>query len=299
VPFAYDPKFWDAAFANDPGLGVRVLEAILKWIDKIAILLKLKEPTITADVHGKFLTVEAVDTMREQLAKAYAGMAQRARAGDSKSQAESTPDAPTRIPFSLDINPNKAVGMAAAKVPVVPEAPPIAFANNVEEAAHAMRDLIATSSARLRARGGMMVNLANPDKLRADWLKTDGMTARVAHALYSRDSGYRQPDPAKVRSAPLTRNTLINADYMVHAKDHEGRVSPTWIKVYQDSSSPTGQLWHFVVTDTKGAFQTQYSAPSIAGTSAEGAVVKAAGDRTPRALRKPAAQGKPAEGERK
>jgi hypothetical protein len=299
--FTFDSKFWDTAFANDPTLGAKTLAAVLKWIDKIAILLKLKEPTITSDVHGQFLrTVEAVDTMREQLAKAYAAMAQSARDQGSKPQNGNAQGTGGKIPFSLDINPNKAVGMAAAKVPVVPEAPPIGFANNVVEAARAIRLLMGERTrAVVFARGGMKVNLFSPDHLRAKWLSTDPMTARVAHALNSSESNYKQPDPAKVRGAPLTRYTLTSADFMVRAKDHAGRESPTWIKVYQDSTSPTGQLWHFVVTDENGDFQTQYSAPSIAGTSAEGAIVEAPGDRTPRALRKPADQDKPADGEGK
>jgi hypothetical protein len=286
--FAHDPKFWDAAFARNPALGAKALEAILKWIDKIAILLKLKEPSVTSDVHGKFLkTAEAVNTMREQLAKAYAGMAERARAKGPETQSGDPQGTPSKISFALDMNPNKAVGMAAAKVPVVAEPPPIAFAEDAKEAARAVRFLMEPPSASIRARGGMMVNLANPDHQRAGWLNIDPLTARVAHALNSGSSGYRQSDPAKVRGAPLTRNTLINADFVVKAKDHAGRESPTWIKVYQDSSSPTGELWHFVVTDAKGDFQTQYSAPSITGTSAEAAVVSAAGQRVPRKQKNP------------
>jgi hypothetical protein len=197
------------------------------------------------------------------------------------------------VNFALDMNPNKAVGMAASKVPVVAEAPPVAFAENVKDAGRSLRILMEQSSARVRARGGMMINLANPDKLRAEWLKTDPESARIAHALNSSSSGYRQPDPSKVRSAPLTRHTLINADMMVIAKNKAGRDSPTWIKVYVDSTSPTGELWHFVVTDEKGDFQTQYSASSIAGTSAQGAVVKAAGDRAPRNPKTPTDPEKP------
>jgi hypothetical protein len=245
--FAFDQQFWDAAFANNPTLGARALAAVLKWIDKIAILLKLKEPTITADVHGQFLkTAEAVDTMREQLAKAYAGMAARARAGGSASKGESTQGSPSRIPLSLDINPNKAVGMAAAKVPVVAEAPPVALTNNVAEAARAMRILMESSSAKVRARGGMMVNLASPDRARAEMLKTDPITARLAHALNSGTSRYLQPDPAKVRAAPLTRHTLINADMMVNARTMRDAYHPHGSKSTKTAAAPQasyGTLW--------------------------------------------------------
>ena len=281
--FGFDPQFWEAAFKKDPGLGARTLQALLKWIDKIAILLKLKEPTITGDIHGQFLkTAEAVDTLRDKMAEAYAKMAERARTQGSPPPSGTQKGTSGKISFALDINPNKAVGMAASKVPIVAEPPPIPFATNARAAAQAMRELMAQSSAESRARGGMMVNLANPDRSRAEWLRVDPITARIAHAINSRTNGYKMPDPAKFRSAPLTRHTLVNADMVVRAKDHDGRLSPTWIKVYQDPSSPTGELWHFVVTDENGDFQMQYSAPSLAGTSAEGGVVSAAGQRTPK-----------------
>jgi hypothetical protein len=76
-----------------------------------------------------------------------------------------------------------------------------------------------------------------------------------------KDGQLKMPQyPPKARR----NNTLINGDVMVRAKDNAGRESPTWIKVYVDSTSPTGELWHFVVTDKDGNFQTQYSASSMA-----------------------------------
>jgi hypothetical protein len=47
---------------------------------------------------------------------------------------------------------------------------------------------------------------------------------------------------------------LINADFQVDARTTADASYP---RVYQDNSSRTAELWHFVVTDNDGNFQTK------------------------------------------
>jgi hypothetical protein len=144
--------------------------------------------------------------------------------------------------------------------------------------------------ARLKARGGRLVNLNSPDDSTARKLQAATgqrwdnprrmLEARAIHALTENDR--TTPNANKVATAQLIPQTLRQADFVAR-NDFEGRPFLVFAKLYTDPNSPTGVRWHFVeAREDTGAFETQYSDTNPQRGRALASKVIGIGDATPK-----------------
>lgn len=162
------------------------------------------------------------------------------------------------------------------------------FATDHLEAKRSLWALMNSDTDRfVKGRGGIIVDLRNPDPATAVKMGKPGMDlleARVFHATGEHDN-YAVPNPDKVASAPLVPQTIKQADFSgkvtlkydraVNATrdrfaDHQQ--SHFFLKVYEDPQSPTGVRWHVVLADPQGKLITQYSSPALSGVAREGTI---------------------------
>ena len=156
----------------------------------------------------------------------------------------------------------------------VPEAPQTPFlpVSEFEQAKASLATLVLGPNSSIKGRSGIVVNFQSPDYSTAGFLlnpervrgqrpieptKQEALEARVTHALTD-DFDRATPNANKVASAPMIVQTLKQADF-VASQDPNGKFPvTTFVKLYNDPSSPSGIRWHFVET-LDGRFSTQYS----------------------------------------
>ena len=156
----------------------------------------------------------------------------------------------------------------------VPEAPQTPFlpVSEFEQAKASLATLVLGPNSSIKGRSGIVVNFQSPDYSTAGFLlnpervrgqrpieptKQEALEARVTHALTD-DFDRATPNVNKVASAPMIVQTLKQADF-VASQDPNGKFPvTTFVKLYNDPSSPSGIRWHFVET-LDGRFSTQYS----------------------------------------
>ena len=181
----------------------------------------------------------------------------------------------------------------------VPEAPQTPFlqVNDFEQAKASLANLVLGPNSSIKGRSGIVVNfqypdystarfLLNPERVRGESpikpTKQEALEARVTHALTD-DFDRATPSANKVASAPMVVQTIKQADFVTSRQFDKSPVN-TFVKLYDDPSSPTGLRWHFVETfSTEGDFITQYSSTDRKPTGrAMGSVITRIGDSAPK-----------------
>lgn len=181
----------------------------------------------------------------------------------------------------------------------VPEAPQTPFlqVNDFEQAKASLANLVLGPNSSIKGRSGIVVNfqspdystarfLLNPERARGESLikptKQEALEARVTHALTD-DFDRATPSANKVASAPMVVQTIKQADFVTSRQFDKSFVN-TFVKLYDDPSSPTGIRWHFVETfSAEGGFITQYSSTDRKPTGrAMGSAITRIGDPAPK-----------------
>ena len=181
----------------------------------------------------------------------------------------------------------------------VPEAPQTPFlqVNDFEQAKASLATLVLGPNSSIKGRSGIVVNFQSPDYSTAGFLlnpervrgqrpieptKQEALEARVTHALTD-DFDRATPNVNKVASAPMIVQTIKQADFVTSRQFDKSLVN-TFVKLYDDPSSPTGLRWHFVETfSTEGDFITQYSSTDRKPTGrAMGSVITRIGNSAPK-----------------
>ena len=212
-----------------------------------------------------------------------------------------------KIALDSDVLPSVAVSYEKAKGErletlldkAVPEAPQTPFlqVNDFEQAKASLANLVLGPNSSIKGRSGIVVNFQYPDYSTAGFLlnpervrgqrpieptKQEALEARVTHALTD-DFDRATPSANKVASAPMVVQTIKQADFVTSRQFDKSPVN-TFVKLYDDPSSPTGLRWHFVETfSAEGDFITQYSSTDRKPTGrAMGSVITRIGDSAPK-----------------
>ena len=156
----------------------------------------------------------------------------------------------------------------------VPEAPQTPFLkeSGFEQAKVSLANLVLGPNSSIKGRSGIVIDFKSPDYPTANFLLNpernrgqrpveptvqQALQARVTHAL-TEDFDRATPNANKVASAPMVAQTVKQADFVATSEDNKRFPVSTFVKLYDDPSSPSGIRWHFVET-LDGSFSTQYS----------------------------------------